>query len=121
MMACEKLLNKCKAQCCGVVPIPSKVWEANQDKINRKPQQVMFEMDAIIPVTKDGICPFLSDEHRCNIYDDRPEICQKFSDESHPMMCCTFINKDGVERKRQDKRRVERMQEKFVIAFQKRL
>jgi Fe-S-cluster containining protein len=111
---CKKIHPKCKAACCGVVPIPRDIYFANQDKIVREPKETIDLGDIVISHTDDLYCVFLNSDLSCNIYDQRPLICRKFGDESHPMMCCSFMDKDGRERSRQAKRRIERQSEKFI-------
>lgn len=98
---CKKYHCKCEAKCCGVVPIPNAIWRRNQDKIQRpviKKFNVIGGKDnekAVVPMTESLYCPFLKEDLSCAIYDDRPEICRKFGDESHPLMCCPMQDKEG--------------------------
>lgn len=104
---CKKYHCKCKAECCGVVPIPAKIWQRNQHKIVRHPVEKHKVMAGehnkvaklcILPLTENGYCPFLNEDLSCNIYDDRPEICKKFGDESHLMLTCPMQRADGTPR-----------------------
>jgi hypothetical protein len=96
---CKKMHPKCQAQCCGVVPIPKDIYNNHQEKIYRVPMAVIEADDHLIPITSDAYCPFLNDKFECNIYEDRPPVCRKFGDESHPMLYCPFLDKKGKERK----------------------
>lgn len=111
---CKKMHPKCKAQCCGVVPMPKELYEKHKDKINRVPNEILNHEGNVIPITADAYCPFLSDDLQCNIYDDRPEICRKFGDETHPMLFCPHLDKNGNERSRQSRRQVERSSSKYM-------
>lgn len=95
---CFKLHKRCQAICCQICPIDNDIWERNQDKIIEKPESVFDLRMAVLPITKSKKCPFLNKDLSCNIYLDRPEVCQKFGDESHPMLFCPFQDKNGNER-----------------------
>lgn len=104
---CKKYHCYCEARCCGIVPIPAIIWQANQHRIQRQPvekHKVKAGKDkdtvklAILPVTEDGYCPFLTEGLECAIYEDRPEICKRFGDESHVLMCCPMQKADGASR-----------------------
>ena len=111
---CKKMHDKCKAQCCGVVPIPKETYAANQDKIVRKPHDFVDADENVIPLTTDAYCVFLNQDLSCNIYDDRPDVCRKFGDESHPMLFCPVLDKNGKERCRQNRRQVERQTSSYM-------
>ncbi len=111
---CKKMHSKCKAQCCGVVPIPKDVYEKNQDKIVRKPHLLIDAGVNVIPITKDAYCPFLTEKLDCNIYDDRPTICRKFGDETHPMLCCPCLDKNGKIRSKKNQNIMEIKSKEFL-------
>lgn len=111
---CKKMHSKCKAACCGVVPIPKTLYDESQDKIVREPKEIMICDDSVIPITASGNCVFLNEDLSCNIYENRPIICEKFGDESHPMLVCPFLDKEGNERTRQDRRRQEKKCKKHI-------
>lgn len=111
---CKKMHPKCQAQCCGVVPIPKEIYEKHKDKVNRKPTKLMEHEGNIIPLTEDFLCPFLDGDLSCKIYEDRPDVCRKFGDESHPMLFCPHLDKNGKERSRQSKREIERNSSKYM-------
>ncbi len=105
---CKSQHSKCKACCCGPVPIDKQVYADNQHKMNREPIDILDLDDSIIPITDSGYCVFLSDSLECGIYDQRPEVCRKFGDESHPMLTCAYLKANGQERSRQNRRLIER-------------
>ena len=63
---------------------------------------------AIDERTGSGVCPFLGLDDRCSVYDDRPDICRVFGDESSSVASCAYQDKDGRARSRQERRAVER-------------
>ena len=67
----------------------------------------------VIAETENNQCPFL-DNCVCSIYDERPEVCRKFGDETHPNLICPFQDKDGRIRSRQERRKIERQNSQFV-------
>lgn len=105
---CKKYHGKCQAKCCGIVPIPYKTWQKNQHNIQREvlekhkveatDPQSKERVRSILPLTEDLYCPFLKKDLSCGIYEDRPEICKKFGDETHLMLCCPMQRADGTER-----------------------
>jgi Fe-S-cluster containining protein len=104
---CKKYHCKCEAKCCGIVPIPASIWQKNQHNIQRlviSKQRVMAGQNnqvarlSILPITEDFYCPFLKQDLSCAIYNDRSEICRKFGDESHLMLCCPVQKADGTPR-----------------------
>jgi Fe-S-cluster containining protein len=96
---CHTFHGMCKAACCSVAPLPRSTYFGNFDK-QQRPVKEILDLDAemILPVTEDGSCPFLQSDYKCAIYNQRPEICRKFGDESHPMMTCAYQTKDGQAR-----------------------
>ena len=108
---CKKYHNVCKAKCCGVVPIPRVLWQKKQHAIQRQPKEIIkgiatnkedpsITESIIIPITEDYYCSFLKKDLSCAIYEDRPEVCRKYGDETHPMLCCPMQHKDGEKRKK---------------------
>lgn len=117
-MDCTKCHSRCNAECCSCTsPIPKDIYERNKDKIVTQPIQII-ETDgkgrdfkdekAIVALTEHHKCIFLNIDLSCNIYEDRPWICKKFGDESHPYLTCSHQSKDGRVRSRQERRAIER-------------
>jgi hypothetical protein len=106
--------HKCKADCCGIVPIPKSIYFSNREKIVNIPHEVIDADDAVIPLTQNATCVFLNGDLSCNIYEDRPDVCRKFGDESHPMLFCPMLDKNGKERCRQNRRQVERQTSSYM-------
>ncbi len=115
-MDCSKCLDKCKAQCCGIVPLPISLFT------KYKPVREIIEVQSVdnktsIYLTKDSYCPFLGKDFRCTVYADRPEVCKKFGDESHLMMTCKWQSKSGEIRQRAERRQIERQIDKYFERF----
>lgn len=114
---CEKYLNKCKAKCCCSAPLERDLYEKHKDKALKPYTELDYkgidpetgeEVDLVIMTTEDGSCCFLDESLKCIIHDDKPIVCQKFGNESHPMLVCPYQDKDGRERSRQERRQRER-------------
>ena len=112
--------SKCHAECCNdLTPIPKELYEKNVQLVVNKILEIKPLYDALRIQTESGKCCFLNADFTCNIYENRPELCRKFGDESHPMMKCRWMSKCGRERSRQDKRMIERSNAKWVGSFNK--
>lgn len=109
---CQEMHHKCRAVCCKAIALPRKIWEENQDKVITKPQEVVDFPDYIFPLTETGGCPFLKDDHHCNIYENRPDVCKEFGNESTIYMSCPYLHKSGQVRSRQNFRYLQRQLEK---------
>lgn len=107
---CKKYHCQCEAKCCGIVPLPQKVWSDNQAKIQREVKEC-HKANAIdpddgkrknffLPITEDGYCPFLTKDFDCAIYEQRPKVCKKFGDETHWALRCPMQHADGSPRTR---------------------
>lgn len=121
---CKKYHCKCEALCCGVVPIPAPIWQRNQHKLQRPvkeihkvyyaPEYENRRRIAILPVMDDFKCPFLTQDLSCAIYDDRPEVCRKFGDESHQLLKCPMQHKDGTPRDENELVELKTLVDKWV-------
>jgi Fe-S-cluster containining protein len=112
-MNCEGCLARCKGECCQNVPLPKRLFTAER-KCFRPIRKILdvgdqFGEPYIVPVTDDNRCPFLDPEFHCSIYDERPIVCQKFGDESCTFLTCSWQDKDGRMRSRQERRNLDRM------------
>ena len=81
--------KKCHAACCYNVPMPKGYFSAFMKKVvtpyKRLLEQEMTDdkgQRLYIPVVDEDFhknkCPFLRDDYKCNIYDQRPWICRAF-------------------------------------------
>ncbi len=121
-------LNKggaCRANCCCPMSMDRQFIMAHygdtDPNITFSMAQVP-ESNAVVALVDDGRCVFLDREkYSCRIYDDRPEICVRFGDESHPLLSCPHMNAQGEERNRQHRRKLERALDKAMDGYTKRL
>ena len=68
-MSCENCIKKCKAECCGLVPIPKRIWNKNKKGIKRKILKTKnIGNDDILLFTEDLTCTFLNKNYKCSIY-----------------------------------------------------
>ncbi len=118
-MNCFECHNKCKAECCSdLTPLPKGLIDKHQEKVvNCSIEKKEVYNESVINTTGNGRCIFLREDMRCNIYDDRPELCRKFGDETHPMLFCSWQSKEGRVRSRQEKRKIERQAKDWVNKF----
>lgn len=96
----ERKNNPCKGcgKCCYNVPIPKSYFTAFKNKIVTPFDSAVgigdlpkMGKDVIIPETKDGRCPFLTEKNRCNIYSVRPWICREFGESKEPLLRCSIL------------------------------
>lgn len=92
-MNCRQVIEsgKCKADCCGIIPIDKKIY-------NRHKHKLWYKVFLLLPglakefytiCTFKGKCPFLDKKYKCMIYEDRPFVCRKYgSGDPHPMLRC---------------------------------
>lgn len=96
------LIKKCKADCCYNAPIPRYMLDIYKDKVVN-PVHGYYKIGDIpsqgglqvIPITNlfnkiRNKCPFLTKECKCNIYDNRPQICREYGtskDKSSTLYC----------------------------------
>lgn len=67
---------------------------------------IPFAAGVVIPITENGKCPFLQSDYGCAIYNDRPAICKKYGDETHPFMTCSYQTKDGEARPEKERKKI---------------
>lgn len=92
MKSCN--VKKCKAACCGLVPIPNDLLHECVNLIQREISlQVEVEDNNTIATDENFRCVFLTPEYRCAIYDRRPQICRIFGTGDHPLLQCRYIKK----------------------------
>ena len=75
-----KCIDGCKAECCGIVPIPKELAKKHEEKAQVKAVEIMpFSNNDIVPMTEDAFCIFLNrNTRKCIIYDERPEVCRRY-------------------------------------------
>jgi len=112
---CSKLHKKCDAKCCGCFPMEEMLYRAHEDKrIAPVINEVPFAGGLIMPVTHDQKCCFLDVDYKCAIHEFRPEICRVYGDESDIMMTCSFQDKDGRNRSKQEIKKLESKKTKYI-------
>jgi len=74
---CSKYIETCKAECCGIVPIPLDIFEKHKEKIGNYKILPSPIVDVVIPVNNfTGKCAFLDENCKCAIYEHRPGVCK---------------------------------------------
>ncbi len=82
--------SRCDSRCCYNVPFANGELERFRDRIVNKVVRTIEVNGGMMPVTNNHVgfvrmmmsnrCPFLRKDHKCNIYDDRPDVCRKFGE-----------------------------------------
>ena len=80
-------IQQCKAECCGAVPLAQSF---KKYPFARKCEVKDFD-DFFIATDENLTCGFLDENHKCSIYEMRPEICRIFGDASHPLSTCKYL------------------------------
>jgi Fe-S-cluster containining protein len=65
-------------KCCGMIPHTQELWDEVKGKA-QKPYNLSkspFTNVPIWPITQDGYCVFLRNDHTCSIYEQRPNVCK---------------------------------------------
>ena len=89
-------VKRCRAACCGLVPIPARLLHECSNMMQRQiAMQVEVEDDNIIAVDDNFRCVFLTPDYRCAIYDQRPQICRDFGSDAHPLLKCEYLARDA--------------------------
>ena len=85
----------CKACCCHNIPFENGELERFSSAIVNPVLFVSPLGDAVVAFTDAdpmrNRCPFLRDDFKCNIYDDRPEVCRLFGETD--MLPCQFLRR----------------------------
>lgn len=114
----------CQADCCGMVPFYKDfVMRHKQDAKREVVKIIEIDVMTVILETKDLVCTFLDENYKCSVYDERPEICKKFGDGSHPALTCPYIKPNGKLRSKKGRIITRRKIDKYVdgeLAAQKK-
>lgn len=96
MTKCD--VSICYAACCGIVPFSPAQFNGNKHLLQRKVEVVPFVGDTVVAVDENLVCGFLTQDFKCAIYDNRPEVCRLFArkGETHPMLKCPHLE-NGVQ------------------------
>lgn len=100
---CVELIKqgKCKADCCGVVPIYEPYWKRLKKYALTKDYEIFkfkYQGETFVKaLTKEFKCVFLSPDYKCAIHNSplRSEVCKKYGlDDNEPLLACPHINED---------------------------
>jgi Fe-S-cluster containining protein len=94
------------------VPFDKKFIEKHKP-IREVKKQIELGRDVVALETEDFICPYLTPDFECSVYQDRPDICKTYGTEIDPLMTCPYQDKDGRIRSRQERRKIERENDKL--------
>lgn len=95
---CQKCFERCNAHCCTFVSLPVKFILDNTDKFKRKiikliPEETLpgyaYAISSVETKIVNGkiqyhidrdkqLCPFLTKDKKCAVYDKRPYICKQY-------------------------------------------
>jgi Fe-S-cluster containining protein len=113
-----------------MIPFEIVIYDNNLDKIVTKPEKVLefneidpfdgIKKDFVLPITESANCCFLQSDYKCAIYNDRPQVCRIYGDESIPNLSCHWQDKNGNKRSRQSKRALERKSKKHLDSYLKK-
>ena len=95
-MKCK--IHRCESRCCYNIPFENNELERFKDKIVNEvkftepfgPAVVAFTVDDFFDMEHNK-CPFLRHDCKCNIYDDRPEVCRLYGE--IPQLHCEYRKK----------------------------
>jgi Fe-S-cluster containining protein len=118
MIDCSKCLAKCKAICCGIVPFDPG-FIAKHKTVREVVNRLDISDGNVVLETKDWRCPYLGEDYRCTVYEDRPDVCRLYGNEQQINLTCQYQDKDGRIRSRQERRAVEREIGKMIKRFVK--
>ena len=121
---CSQCLDKCRADCCrGPIPIERAVFHRNTPVRTVTSATELgngFVMIVSIEENTEGkleaSCPFLGYDNKCTIYKDRPFPCRDFGTENSIHTVCSYQDKNGKIRRRQERRSIEREQGKEIYS-----
>ena len=109
-----KCLEKC-GFCCSFVFILKETYEKHKDKF-QKPVKVVYQVgNEVGIITFDRACAFLTDDKRCAIYEDRPEVCKQFGETKQ--IPCPYLKPNGNPRSQADKKKILRAMKKQTKDF----
>lgn len=92
-MNCSQYLSRCKAQCCGPAPIPKNKLNILKEFIVRDIVEIIKLRPGhmVAPITESKYCCFLGKDFKCNIYDNRPHVCQIFGKGINRKLQCSWL------------------------------
>lgn len=109
MFSCDEIIEsgRCRADCCGIVPINRMVFKLNKRHYQVKIKDLIkTSRIEIYPITEDGKCIFLNrSTYKCSIYYQRPLICRNYG--KIDGLPCPFITQSGKKRTLKDSKIVQ--------------
>ena len=122
MFDCSKVCpKKCKADCCGYVPLPNEFWEKHKDKAQVKIKLLKYDDNSVLPLTKNLGCCFLDPNYRCVIYKDRPPLCKLFGTSSKKGLACPYLKPSGQKRGKKERKKLVGENNKNMAVIAKRI
>ena len=100
------IATKCKSDCCGLVIMPTDIWERNKALAQRPLKELSILGEECVPITGDLLCIFLDSNHRCAIYNDRPDVCKEYG--LNDDLPCPWIKTNGHLRSPAKQRQMQR-------------
>lgn len=96
-------------ECCCVQPLNTQLVNANKDKFAVEPIKIDSNYFVTVVHTQDNKCIFLDRGNmKCNIYEQRPQICKEFGPSSKQIMLrCKYYNKNGKPLTEKQKAKIE--------------
>ena len=112
-MDCKSCIDKCHSGCCGVIPFDRKFVKKHKP-LRPVIKELEIDKDTVVLETPGFICPYLNEDFSCSVYEDRPEVCRLYGNETQINLTCQYMDKDGRIRSRQERRMVEQKIGKFM-------
>ena len=91
-----------------------------EQALNGWDQLTAQKVSLIYPQTTDGKCPFLREDLKCNIYEDRPSVCKEYGSEKVECLTCPFQDKSGRVRAAWETKTIKRRIQKTLIKMMKK-
>lgn len=100
---CKLFHSECKASCCALVPFEKSLFTRNK-LLSQTPIIEYVDLgNSVLPITEGGKCTFLKADMSCAIYNERPEVCRLFGNETEPLLSCLYQKADGSKRPNKEK------------------
>ena len=111
--------SKCPegAGCCGCIPIKKELFIKHIDKVQREiVEMIPIGRDEVFPRTEDFKCVFLTNENKCAIYEDRPNVCRDFGTNpgNNPALMCPYFKPTGGKRRPAETKKLRKMVEYMI-------
>ncbi len=122
MFDCSKVCpKKCKADCCGYVPMEKEFWEKHKHKAQVEVKVLKWSTGHVIPLTKNLACCFLDKDYRCVIYEDRPIVCRLFGTKNVKGLRCPYLKPNGYKRGKKERLKLVGENNENMVRIAKRI